>query len=116
MSAGDAPKLSFHVPAAAHTFHPLGRTATNPDQRTLAIVCCDQRATRQVCCGQPYAQHLDVLIRGDRAHYRLTDDLKTRGHRVASSGAGWGVFLFALSRACGENSRLSLRMVRIWAR
>ena len=94
----------------------LRRTATSPDQQTLAVVCCDRMAERQVWFKQPYAQHLDVLIRGDRAHYHLTDDLKTSGHRVASSGAGWGVFLFTLSRACGENSRLSLRMVRIWAR
>ena len=57
-----------------------------------------------------------MIIQGDGAHYRLTDDLKTRGHRMASSDAGWGVFLFALFRACGENSRLSLYVVRIWTR
>jgi hypothetical protein len=57
-----------------------------------------------------------MILQGDRAHYRLTDDLKTSGQRVASSGAGWGIFLFALSRTCGQNSRLSLRMVRIRAR
>ena len=92
------------------------RTAANLDQRTLAVDLYDQTEARRVWFQQPCAQHLDVLIRGDRAHYRLTDDLKTRGHRVASSGAGWGVFLFTLSRACGQNSRLSLRTVRIRAR
>jgi len=46
MSFGFAPKLSFHVPAAAHTFHPLGRTATSPDQRTHAVGLHDQREAR----------------------------------------------------------------------
>jgi len=44
------------------------RIATSRDQRTLVVECYDQREARQVWFKQPYAQHLDVLIRGDRAH------------------------------------------------
>ena len=53
MSAGAAPNTSFHVPAAAHTFHPLGRTATSPDQQTHVVELYDQREARRYWFKQP---------------------------------------------------------------